>query len=98
MYQPGKILRTGSSGFAGPASLKSNANAYALDMTAANPHVTQIASMQFPRTFLNMTVLPDDNVLVTGGDSTHDISNAAGATLAAEMWSPPTQQWTTLAS
>jgi hypothetical protein len=98
MYQPGKILRAGSSGFPGTASQTSSANAYVLDMTAANPHVTQIASMHTPRAFLNMTVLPDDNVLVTGGDTTHDISTANGAALAAELWSPGSQQWTTLAS
>ena len=98
MYQPGKILRAGSSGFPGTASQTSSANAYVLDMTAANPHVQQVASMKNPRAFLQMTVLPDDNVLVTGGNKNHDIAPAANATLPAELWSPTTGQWTTLAS
>ena len=37
MYQPGKILRAGSSGFPGTASQTSSANAYVLDMTAREP-------------------------------------------------------------
>src|SRR6516162_6832961 len=98
MYLPGKILRAGSSGFPGTAPQTSSANAYVLDMTAANPHLRQVASMANPRAFLNMTVLPDDNVLLTGGNRTHDISTAASATFPAELWSPDTEQWTTLAS
>ena len=39
MYQPGKILRAGSSGFPGTAAQTSTAAAYTLDMTAACPHV-----------------------------------------------------------
>jgi len=54
--------------------------------------------MKNARAFLQMTVLPDDNVLVTGGDKTHDISTANTAAFPAEMWSPATGQWTTLAS
>jgi hypothetical protein len=98
MYLPGKILRAGSSGFPGTASQTSSANAYVLDMTAASPHLRQVASMANPRAFLNLTMLPDGNVLATGGDRTHDITTASGATLPAEMWSPVTEQWTTLAS
>ena len=45
-----------------------------------------------------MTTLPDGNVLVTGGDRTHDLTSAAGAVYAAEEWSPVTGQWKTLAS
>jgi hypothetical protein len=35
---------------------------------------------------------------VTGGDRTHDLTNASGAVYAAEQWSPATGKWTTLAS
>jgi Galactose oxidase-like, Early set domain len=35
--------------------------------------------MANPRAFLNMTTLPDGNVLVTGGDRTRDLTTAAGS-------------------
>jgi tetratricopeptide (TPR) repeat protein len=54
--------------------------------------------MAFPRQHLNATLLPDGKVLVTGGTRTQPFSNAAGAVLAAEMWDPTTETWTTLAS
>jgi hypothetical protein len=98
MYQPGKILRAGSSGGPGTTSATSSAAASVLDMTAASPKLQNVAAMANPRAFLNMTVLPDDNVLVTGGDRTHYIYDSTGAVYAAESWSPVTRQWTTLAS
>ena len=98
MYRPGKILRAGSSGFPGTAGQVSSAAAFTLDMTSPSPSLQPTSSMAFPRAFLNLTTLPDGNVLATGGDRNHDISTAAGATLAAEEWSPNTGQWTTLAS
>ena len=99
MYLPGRILRTGTSGFPGTAAQTSSAAAYALDMNSPNPRLRQVASMANPRAFLNMTVLPDDNVLVTGGNRNHQIyDQGAGATYPAELWSPTTERWTTLAS
>jgi hypothetical protein len=67
-------------------------------MTAPNPHLRQVASMHNPRAFLQLTVLPDGNVLAMGGNRNHDIGNATNATYQAELWSPATEQWTTLAS
>jgi hypothetical protein len=54
--------------------------------------------MAFPRTYHNLTSLPDGNVLVTGGTETTDPDNRAVSVLAAEMWSPSTQAFTTMAS
>ena len=54
--------------------------------------------MVYPRVFHNLTVLPDGNVLVTGGGQTTDLFNLEAASLAAEMWSPATETWTTMAS
>ena len=54
--------------------------------------------MANPRTHLNLTVLPNGNVLATGGAS--DLSGivSANGVRPAEMWSPVSQSWTTLAS
>ena len=54
--------------------------------------------MAFARRQLNATLLPDGNVLVTGGTSSPGFSDPAGAVHAAELWNPTTEQWTTLAS
>jgi hypothetical protein len=43
-------------------------------------------------------VLPDGNVFVEGGGRTTDQTDVNGAVFAAEVWSPVTETWTTLAS
>jgi hypothetical protein len=54
--------------------------------------------MNFARTFHTTTLLPDGTVLVTGGAPTTDAVDVTNAILPAEVWSPTTQTWTTLAS
>jgi hypothetical protein len=47
---------------------------------------------------LNLTTLPDGTVLATGGETDKDGGNISNAVYAAELWSPQTQTWTTMAS
>jgi hypothetical protein len=54
--------------------------------------------MAYPRSFLNLTMLPDGNVLATGGETDRNGGTIANAVYAAEMWSPTTQTWSTMAS
>jgi len=54
--------------------------------------------MSFPRTYQNATSLPDGTVLVTGGGKTTDAVGVEDAILAAELWSPGTETWKTLAA
>ncbi len=54
--------------------------------------------MKQPRSFLNLTTLPDGNVLATGGDTNRSGTSFATGARSAELWSPATEQWTTLAS
>jgi hypothetical protein len=98
MYLPGKILKTGTSADPDLATVASVGTAYVLDMTQTSPAWHQVGSMAFARTFHNLTLLPDGNVLVTGGGTTTDALDVAHAVLPAELWSPVTQTWTTLAS
>jgi hypothetical protein len=98
MYRPGKILRAGTPGGPGTAAQTASAVANTIDMTSGAPALVATGSMANPRAFLNLTTMPDGNVLVTGGDRTHDLTNASGAVYAAEEWSPATGRWTTLAS
>jgi hypothetical protein len=53
--------------------------------------------MAYPRSFLNLTTLPDGTVLATGGESDKNGGNINNAIYAAELWSPQTQTWTTMA-
>ncbi|MBW0000984.1 MAG: DUF1929 domain-containing protein, partial [Verrucomicrobia bacterium] len=97
MYLPGKIMKTGSaadSQFTGPSANTT----YVLDMTQPTPAWQQTPSMAYPRSFCNVVTLPDDTVLVVGGETDKNGGNIANAVYAAELWSPQTQTWTTMAS
>jgi hypothetical protein len=67
-------------------------------MNQQSPAWQQTASMAYARTHLNLTILPDDTVLATGGSSDIGGVNLANAVYPAELWSPVTQSWTTMAS
>jgi fibronectin type 3 domain-containing protein len=67
-------------------------------MTQPTPAWRQVASMANHRAFQNTTLLPDGTVLVTGGGTALDGYDTSNAVLAAELWSPATETWRTLAS
>ena len=50
------------------------------------------------RSFLNLTELPDGTVVATGGETDKNGGNINNAVYAAELWSPTTQTWSTMAS
>jgi hypothetical protein len=97
MFAPGKFMKAGSatdSGNSGPSA----ATTFVLDMTQPSPAWQQTASMAYPRSFLNLTALPDGTVLATGGESDKSGYSVANAIKPAELWSPATQTWTTMAA
>lgn len=97
MYAPGKILKAGSAGDAGGTG-PSSAAAYTIDFNQPLPGWHATASMAFPRGFVNLTALPDGTVAATGGDTTTRGTDVTTAVKAAEIWSPVTGAWTTMAS
>jgi hypothetical protein len=105
MYEAGKILYTGGGGDTGwptpdPKANVPTAIAEKIDLNAASPAWTSAGTMAFPRRHLNSTVLPDGQVLITGGTTGGgfvDI-NVGDAARNAELWNPATNQWTTLAA
>jgi hypothetical protein len=105
MYDTGKILYVGGGGHTGwptpdARSATPTATAERIDLTQISPTWADAGSMSNPRRHLNSTVLPDGQVLITGGTRGGgfvDI-NEADATKAAEIWNPKNGQWTTLAS
>ena len=96
MYQPGKIIKAGTATADNPG-LPSAATTYVLDTTQSSPAWQATAPMAFPRSYLNLTILPDGQVLATGGGTTTDPANFANAVYEAELWSPTTKAWTTMA-
>jgi len=95
MYEPGKVMMTGGAPTNSTAPV---ASAEVIDFTASTPAWRLIDSMRYPRKHANSTILPDGTVLVTGGSNTVAFNDAAGAILAAELWNPVTERWTTMAS
>ena len=91
MYDNGKILVMG--GGDPPTN-----TAEVIDLNAASPAWHSVASMAFARRQLNATVLPDGQILVTGGTSGPGFNDPTAPVFAAEMWNPATENWTTMAS
>jgi hypothetical protein len=104
MYETGKILYVGGGGHryrsntSDPKSSVPTPTAEITDLTAATPVWSNTDPMRYPRRHLNATILPDGQVLVTGGTSAGGFNTLAGAVHAAESWDPQTGHWTTLAS
>src|SRR6266851_1730598 len=96
MYRPDKILKTGTSTDPDQPSTPSAATAYVIDMGQPSPAWRAVTSMNFARTYHTLTVLPDGNVLASGGGPTTAATDTANAILEVEMWSPATESWTTL--
>jgi hypothetical protein len=94
MYDTGKILVT-AGGTKGKTPLNT---AEIIDLNDPRPAWKATGFMAFSRRHADATVLPDGKVLVTGGSSSKDNNNAAGAILPAELWDPATGSWKPMAS
>jgi hypothetical protein len=97
MYLPGKIMKAGSATDSQVTGPSANTT-FVLDTTQPAPTWQQTPSMAYPRSFLNLTELPDGSVLATGGETDKNGGSIANAVYAAELWSPQTQTWTTMSS
>jgi hypothetical protein len=97
MYLPGKIVKAGSATDSQGSGPSANTT-FVLDMSQPSPAWQQTPGMAYARSFMNLTTLPDGSVLATGGETDKNGGVIANAIFAAEMWSPQTQTWTTMAS
>jgi hypothetical protein len=97
MYLPDRIMKAGSAADSQMSGPSANST-FVLDMTQPSPSWQQTPPMAYPRSFLNLTELPDGTVLVTGGETDKNGGNIANAVYAAELWSPQTQTWSTMSS
>ncbi|HEX3234060.1 MAG TPA: galactose oxidase-like domain-containing protein [Gemmatimonadales bacterium] len=103
MYETGKVLYVGGGGDLNwstndAKSGSPTASAETIDLGAVGPHWSNTDSMHFARRHLNATILPDGQVLVTGGTSAGGFNTLSGAVHAAELWNPQSGHWTQLAS
>ena len=98
MYQPGKIMKSGTAADVNVSTAQAAATTYVLDMNVGSPAWRLTAPMAFRRAFHTLTSLPDGSVLATGGGTRVDGIDTANAVFAAELWSPVSETWTTMAS
>jgi hypothetical protein len=97
MYLPGKFMKSGAAINPDYPALPANDLTHVLDMTSQPTTWRTTAPMAFARTQHNLTILPDGNVLVTGGGLNSNVYDQAAAVLEAEVWSPATETYVTLA-
>ncbi len=90
MYDVGKVIYTGG----GDAPVDTSE---AIDLNAATPTWSFVASMPQARRHQNTTILPDGRVLVTGGSSSSGFNTEDGPKPAI-VWNPDTNTWTTWAT
>jgi hypothetical protein len=97
MYDVGRILQVGGNGAKNQQATNSSGFATTFDINNGAPVISETAPMQFRRQWPNSTVLPSGQVIVTGGTQFAD-NGGTDAVFAAEMWTPSTGTWFTLAS
>jgi Domain of unknown function (DUF1929)/Kelch motif len=92
MYDVGKIFMVGGGD-------PPTATAEVIDINAGTGAWRSVASMAVARRQSNATILADGRVLVTGGTNASGFNGppSNAAVLAAELWDPATERWTTLA-
>jgi hypothetical protein len=108
MYDTGKILYAGGGGHTGwptpdQKSATPTATAEKIDLNQTSPSWQDAGSMSVARRHLNSTVLPDGQVLITGGTRGGGFVNIDPglATKEAELWDPNSGdhgKWTRLAA
>jgi hypothetical protein len=95
MYSPGRVLIVGGSD---PPDGAPTNTAEVIDLNAAVPYWRYTGAMSHARRQFNTTLLPDGQVLATGGTSAARFSDPVGAVRAAEVWDPASERWSALAS
>jgi hypothetical protein len=96
MYRPGEILKSGTATDSG-GTVPVTSTAYVLNMNAPTPQWRQVSPMAFPRAFHNLVSLPTGDVLAVGGGTQADGYDVNKAVMEAELWSPTTESWSTMA-
>jgi hypothetical protein len=97
LYDVGLVLQVGGNGYTNEQDTVSSERATVIDINGDSPIITDVASMQFRRQWLNSIVTPNGEVIVTGGTQRGDRGNP-DAVYQAELWDPDTRTFRGLAS
>ncbi|NYE37598.1 VCBS repeat-containing protein [Nocardioides cavernae] len=94
MYRPGKILQVGGGTWSNGGGGAGARAGITVDITGgtADPVVAATQPMTYARHWPTSTVMPDGNVIVTGGS--RDNNGNGGYVTNAEIWNPDNGQWT----
>lgn len=97
MYDIGRILKFGGSpSYASDDT--ANPRTYVINIRTDNAQVTRVGDLNYARTHHNAVVLPTGEVLAIGGVPNASLFNDSNPRLTAELWSPTTQSWRTVAA
>ncbi|KXJ85237.1 hypothetical protein Micbo1qcDRAFT_169570 [Microdochium bolleyi] len=98
MYEPGKILSAGGSQDYTNSDASAEAHVITIPETVGG-EATSVATapMHAARGFANAVVLPDGQVVVTGGQKKSIVFTDIDSSLEPETWNPATGAWTQLA-
>ncbi|MBD3915928.1 ThuA domain-containing protein [Nocardioides hwasunensis] len=95
MYRPGKILQVGGGAWSNGGGGDGARAGFTVDINGANPTLAATDPMTYARHWPTSTVMPDGNVIVTGGSRANN--GNGGYVTNAEIWDPTKpsgQQWT----
>jgi galactose oxidase len=94
MYDIGKILKVGGA----PAyeEVDASAAAYTIDISGGTARVKKLAPMNYPRAMHNSVVLPNGQVIISGGQTYVKIFSDDRSVLMTELWDPKTEKFMNL--
>ncbi len=92
MFRPGRILHIGGgANTATSTTVNASAQVTEYDINGSTPRTIERPGLTYPRVWANSTVLPNGEVLVTGGSAA---ANALiGVATSVEIYNPTTNQW-----
>lgn len=96
MYRPGLILQVGGGHYQNGGGAAGSKSASIIDVRGNQAIVTETTPMSFARHWANSTILPNGEVLVTGGSEGNVNLDGAGAAFWGEIWNPDTGNWSTV--
>jgi len=97
MYDIGKLLAVGGAPDYDKSFAGSDAHVIDISKGLNQVSVRKVDSMKHKRAFSNSVVLPSGEVVVIGGQTFAEIFTDTGSAMAAEIWDPKTEKFTTLA-
>lgn len=92
MFAPGRILMAGGGGLTAADATPGLKSAYVVDINGGGPTFTATSALANARRLSNATVLPNGQVLLTGGTDSQNLAGA-NAVKVAERWDPATGTW-----